>query len=225
MGCQSGTALFYSALESLARPLRGPGLPGDRPPFPALLRGAQGRLRSPPAPPEGGAHASLDSRSHWLLPVANPRDRRGRAPPPDPAPSPPPGGGSGSAARSCRTPSPRRPARRQRACAHKVAVPRRWSARRGRASRAGRRMPARTSRKSFNERKHARARGSARPPVRSAPISGFRRAIYTSWPRWHLPLSPTQNQDLGPVIEAGPWRFSGACCLFSFRDLALSLDS
>lgn len=37
------------------------------------------------ASPAGGEHAPPDSRSHWLLPVANPRDRRWRAPPPDPA--------------------------------------------------------------------------------------------------------------------------------------------
>lgn len=53
----------------------------------------------------GGAHAPPDSHSHWLLPVANPRDRRWRAPPPGPAPA-----GCRSATSSCRAPGPPPPA-------------------------------------------------------------------------------------------------------------------
>lgn len=83
---------------------------------PSAVGGSLARRRTParlpprpaPSPALGGrpsqlglslrqrAHARADSRSHWLLPVANPRDRRRRAPPPSPAPA-----GSGSAARSC----------------------------------------------------------------------------------------------------------------------------
>lgn len=78
-------------------PLRRQGLPAReahpfREPFrvPIRLRSARMPLL-PPGPCRGRrAHAAPDSRSHWLLPVANPRDRRRRAPPSAPPPPPPP---------------------------------------------------------------------------------------------------------------------------------------
>lgn len=63
-----------------------------------------------PASPAGGERSHrltrANSRSHWLLPVANPRDRRRRAPPRAPPPRAPaprrvPAGGAGQAALAC----------------------------------------------------------------------------------------------------------------------------
>lgn len=94
------------------------------PPRPVGPR-ALGSRPSRPGPSRGRrAHARTASRSHWLLPVANPRDRRRRAPPPNPAPA-----GSRSAARG-RLRSAARPADcALRAAPERPAAPTRWQCR------------------------------------------------------------------------------------------------
>lgn len=128
------------------------------------------------ASPEGGwrrARAPPASRSHWLRPVANPRDRRRRAPPRAPplrAPARPrvPAGGAGRPEQPalrrppCGLPPPQRPTPTRwqcRAVCTLVGVPQ---------SRAGRPVPAHPSCKSFTAFRHAGCSGS------SGPFAAFR---------------------------------------------------
>lgn len=180
LGKSYSNALWY--FKSPARPLRGTGLPDrdahpledprPRPPQPL----ARGCPHSRPGLSRGRrAHAPPDSRSHWLLPVANPRDRRRRAPPRAPPPRAAarrrvPAGGA--QALGC-PPGRLRPPRG----AHKVAVPRCLCSGRGHAS-----VLARPSCKSFNDA-NTGAWGSPSPVVRSLLISGFLWEICPSCPR------------------------------------------
>lgn len=128
MGKSYFKALCY--FPPLARPLRGTGLQAERQPHTPFPGPSQPSDRAPPlsaASPAGGAQAPLHSHSHWLLPVANPRDRRRGAPPPNPAPE---GSGSGAFQRDSR-PTAACPAGCA-ADAHKVAVSRCLCLRRGR---------------------------------------------------------------------------------------------
>ena len=137
---------YFKALcyfQSFARPSTARGSPPERRTllgslFPAQLSPGRTEASTPAWPlRRRRTHAPPDSCSHWLLPVANPRDRRRRAPPSAPPPRAPAApaprrvpAGAGRAG----LPAVARPANcslrsapgARAAGAHKVAVPRCW---------------------------------------------------------------------------------------------------
>lgn len=210
MGKSYFKALCY--FQCLACPSTAKGSPPERRTLLGSLFPAQispgGTEASTPAWPlrRRRTHAPPDSCSHWLLPVANPRDRRRRAPPPAPPPRAPAApalrrvpAGAGRAGLPAVARPPRRlqPALGARPPAPGRTAPTRWQCRAAgvlagfRAGRAGRPEPARPSCKSFNEHRPTRAWGAPRPAGRAASISEFLWESCTL--RWRLSLSSTQR--------------------------------